>query len=202
MDGSCEYCRKRPSTTLDHFVPLVVKGKPTTGCNDLWNSVPACKECNCSKGNRAATDWLRSDCVGNPLRSVRSAPERQSVLARFEAYERIVQASAAKKMIDPAWWQRIEQRVSCFLARLQMDIDIYAKKRMVVVVPVPVVARARPPPLQGPHEAKDKASAESKARGEAEAKKNTKPQLRAAPSGGPPPRPSVHAMVTRARGKA
>ena len=49
--GMCAYCRERKATSLDHVFP-----KSAGGENLRTNLLPACEQCQKSKGNR--TDWL------------------------------------------------------------------------------------------------------------------------------------------------
>ena len=57
--GECAYCgrttRKGERLTRDHLVPVSLGGKTEQG-----NIVPACKTCNCSKGNKDFREWLMS----------------------------------------------------------------------------------------------------------------------------------------------
>lgn len=50
--GLCAYCRLRPGTTIDHVVPL-----SRGGADAIWNLLPACITCNCSKGPRTLSEW-------------------------------------------------------------------------------------------------------------------------------------------------
>lgn len=50
--GLCAYCEAAPGSTLDHVVPLA-RG----GSHSLGNLVPACKSCNCSKGEKFLFEW-------------------------------------------------------------------------------------------------------------------------------------------------
>lgn len=50
--GLCAYCRERPGSTIDHVVPLA-RG----GADAIWNLLPACVRCNCSKGPRTLAEW-------------------------------------------------------------------------------------------------------------------------------------------------
>ena len=55
--GVCHWCGRRvpPSElTMDHVVPLARGGRSTRE-----NLVPACRECNRSKGHRLAFEWAR-----------------------------------------------------------------------------------------------------------------------------------------------
>lgn len=48
--GLCAYCRQRRATSVDHIRPRCASGSSLRS-----NLLPACKECNHSKGS--ATDW-------------------------------------------------------------------------------------------------------------------------------------------------
>jgi hypothetical protein len=44
--GICAYCRVKPFTVLEHFVPVAIAGTHSKNC------LPACKDCNIKKRNR------------------------------------------------------------------------------------------------------------------------------------------------------
>lgn len=53
FDGLCAYCRKNPSNSIDHFVPISSGGQ-----DDFANIVPACKHCNAWKREKEPTAWV------------------------------------------------------------------------------------------------------------------------------------------------
>ncbi len=58
--GECAYCRRTDQPmTADHVVPLT-RG----GSHRPENLVPACKQCNSSKGSRLLTEWRDGAHVG------------------------------------------------------------------------------------------------------------------------------------------
>lgn len=52
-DGVCVYCRKNPSNSVDHFVPLKLGGQ-----DDYRNIVPACMKCNSTKRENEPRSWV------------------------------------------------------------------------------------------------------------------------------------------------
>ena len=49
----CPYCdTKGHKLTLDHVIPITLGGT-----NDIWNLVPCCISCNCSKNNKPLWEW-------------------------------------------------------------------------------------------------------------------------------------------------
>ena len=50
--GRCAYCLKRPANTWDHVIPLRRGGLHTIG-----NLLPACRQCNSSKGVKFLAQW-------------------------------------------------------------------------------------------------------------------------------------------------
>lgn len=52
FDGRCAYCRERPYQHLDHVVPIARGGR-----HGIGNLLPACAQCNLSKGSRLLADW-------------------------------------------------------------------------------------------------------------------------------------------------
>jgi HNH endonuclease len=123
LDGLCEYCRKAPADTIDHFMPLVINGRPTPFCNDIWNAIPACKDCNSSKGNRTQSAWLLSGCKKNP---VRDCPDtRKVVLEKFARYEEAFRKYCLVKHVDDEWYSEINQRIRTFMDKLQTDVNAH-----------------------------------------------------------------------------
>ena len=58
--GFCCYCRSNRATTLDH-----VKPKSKGGCSLRSNLLPACHECNHSKGSEAWLVWFQRQSFYN-----------------------------------------------------------------------------------------------------------------------------------------
>lgn len=53
FDTYCPYCDSTGhKLTIDHVIPIT-KG----GTNDIWNLVPCCTSCNCSKHNKLLWEW-------------------------------------------------------------------------------------------------------------------------------------------------
>lgn len=52
FDHCCAYCHRRRPLEQDHVVPLSKGGQHTAD-----NIVPACKSCNCAKGNRLLSEY-------------------------------------------------------------------------------------------------------------------------------------------------
>ena len=55
----CVYCDE-PATEWDHFRPLISNKKPSGYMTDIYNLVPCCHLCNCSKGAKDWKTYLRS----------------------------------------------------------------------------------------------------------------------------------------------
>jgi 5-methylcytosine-specific restriction endonuclease McrA len=53
FDCCCAYCGVKPiHLTIDHVIP-----RSQEGTNDLSNLLPACRNCNESKGSRSLANW-------------------------------------------------------------------------------------------------------------------------------------------------
>ncbi len=53
FDNCCAYCGEKPSfLTIDHVIP-----RSQNGTNNPDNLLPACKNCNESKGSRSLANW-------------------------------------------------------------------------------------------------------------------------------------------------
>jgi 5-methylcytosine-specific restriction endonuclease McrA len=53
FDYRCAYCGVKPvHLTIDHVIP-----RSQDGSNDPSNLLPACRNCNESKGSRSLTNW-------------------------------------------------------------------------------------------------------------------------------------------------
>ena len=55
FDYSCAYCGSKHNLTVEHII-AVSKG----GYNYIFNIVPACSSCNCSKSDREIVEWYTS----------------------------------------------------------------------------------------------------------------------------------------------
>lgn len=53
-NSQCLYCNSKRAEHLDHVIPLVKGGRHSIG-----NLVPACSECNMSKGSKLLSVWKR-----------------------------------------------------------------------------------------------------------------------------------------------
>lgn len=126
LDGICEYCRKRPATTTDHFAPLVRNQAPTVFCDDVWNCIPCCKECNSSKGGRFYDEWFESTCKYNPCDRSTAATQHRSrdVWRKFAAYDIVFRVRCVRKNVDDVWWRGMRTSVERFLQRLQRSADL------------------------------------------------------------------------------
>lgn len=150
LDGRCEYCETRPATTTDHFEPLVRDRAPTPFCNDLWNSIPCCKECNSSKGGRSYDAWFASRCRYNPCSSSKTGAdgdrdddddetdenedggERRRtregggisrLRVKFAMYDVAFRARSCRKRVDAEAWGSVRARVDAFLESLQAQVE-------------------------------------------------------------------------------
>ena len=58
FDNCCAYCGDRPVfLTIDHVIPRSQWEANDPMANDLSNLLPACKNCNESKGSRSLLNW-------------------------------------------------------------------------------------------------------------------------------------------------
>lgn len=66
LNGHCLYCNKQStSMTVDHVVPLKLGGT-----NELSNLVPACSDCNLSKGHKDVWLWWQRQKFWNVDRAI------------------------------------------------------------------------------------------------------------------------------------
>ena len=98
LNGRCEYCNKpvKKSSKGDHFYNLTRNGMPTEYCNDLLNRIPACSDCNSSKGGMHWRVWLTSDVSGNPA-SRMTEVERNALLDKLTRYDEFMQLHCKRK---------------------------------------------------------------------------------------------------------
>lgn len=54
FNNCCAYCGKPKKLEREHVIPLTHNGEYT-----IKNIIPACKSCNCSKGNKDFLTWYR-----------------------------------------------------------------------------------------------------------------------------------------------
>jgi 5-methylcytosine-specific restriction endonuclease McrA len=121
LNGICEYCEKKPATTVDHFFPLVKDGLPTNACNDFWNLVDVCKDCNSSKGNRTIEEWKiaalnpNSKSKSNPFKTARS----EYLYKKLTTYQKFADKFRYRKTIDVSKQQKYKQLIASHLQQLQ-----------------------------------------------------------------------------------
>ena len=97
-DLLCVYC-DRPAETWDHLVALVRAGEMSGYGHTFSNLVPACRECNSTKGNKEWRSWLRT-----------SRGDCEVRISRIERYIEFC-GSAMRSMEDlelvaPQWLER------------------------------------------------------------------------------------------------
>lgn len=136
-DGRCEYCEKRTAVTLDHFVPLVKNGRPTEFCNDTWNCIPCCKECNSSKGGRTYEEWFGSCSSMNPVTPAAktrtnhgdTVSKNKSKWIKFAAYDTVFQVRCMRRrLLQQQWWNETNDMIHRFVNQLQERVDAYTQQ--------------------------------------------------------------------------
>lgn len=154
LDGKCEYCEHRAAVTVDHFYPLVKCRRPSGYCNDEWNSIPCCRECNSSKGGNTYHEWLTRmffpDEGGGrntkryTLSSIysdgriheknvsdESHEDRASrVQEKFRKYDELFRQNCLRiPHLDEGWWQSTKTSIDSFLEDMQTRVDTYFEDR-------------------------------------------------------------------------
>jgi 5-methylcytosine-specific restriction endonuclease McrA len=131
LDGRCEYCERRRAVTVDHFMPLVRDRKPTRFCNDAWNSIPCCRECNSSKGGKTYDEWFESKSAFNPLVAFEDdepgKQEKRRMWRKFASYDIIFRVRCKRtRDLQEAWWAALCEKIDSFVQDVQQDVDAYA----------------------------------------------------------------------------
>jgi len=127
-DGTCEYCERRPHSTLDHFFPLVKNSFPTDACNDTWNLVPACKECNSSKGGKTIEEWCTGGGKCNPFAGGKNA----HIVEKLRRYQHHANTYRYRKTFDVRKMQCVIEKCQEYLRSLDgMVQDIQLSTRYV-----------------------------------------------------------------------
>ncbi len=133
-DVRCAYCGDK-NTEWDHLRPLVFEKRPTGYISEIANLVPACGECNQSKGNKPWREWIMSSAPRSP--KSRGVPDLEARIERLGEYEkwRDVQPLDFEEIVGKEewlrhWdnWQRIldEMRTSqAFAAKLRTTIKLW-----------------------------------------------------------------------------
>lgn len=132
LDGICEYCESRKATTEDHFFPLVQNGFPTDACNDFWNLVPVCKECNSSKGNRTIEEWRESAMNPNSkskfnpfkvMKKGRTAKKMDAVYKKLITYANYAEKYRKKKRFNITKLKAVIKMNKQHLANMQKLVE-------------------------------------------------------------------------------
>jgi hypothetical protein len=84
-DLRCAYCGD-PTSTWDHFRPIVTGKRPTGFITEIANLVPACGPCNSSKGASHWRAWMTGSAELSPV--TRAISDLASRIGRLEEFER------------------------------------------------------------------------------------------------------------------
>jgi len=79
-DLRCVYCGEK-ANHLDHLFSLIFDKKPSGFGHFIFNTVPACHDCNVNKGSKSWRDWLEERHGSNPAEIAR----RSKILSKVEA---------------------------------------------------------------------------------------------------------------------
>ncbi len=103
-DICCAYCGTS-SSEWDHLNPLVKDKMPTGFISEIKNLVPACGKCNQSKGNKAWSDWIKSDAKQSP--KSKGVADLEDRISRLEEYEISFQPTQLdfKEIIGEELWK-------------------------------------------------------------------------------------------------
>ena len=121
LDKICEYCRVNQATTKDHFYSVIVDGYPSTYCNDLWNIVPCCKECNSSKGGKNWRVWLEGSSKGNPMLN-KTSEQKSAIMEKLQNYDDIMNKYCQKKNVSKEWFDEMMDPINAVIAEAQQKI--------------------------------------------------------------------------------
>ena len=107
--GLCAYCRCNRADTLDHIKP-----KSNGGSSLRSNLIPACRECNHSKGSQAWLVWFQGQHFYNEV--AKELIEEWITNKRFleEESDGIAANSRAKVCTDPSPLRSGENEPPCF----------------------------------------------------------------------------------------
>jgi len=112
---SCCYCGD-PSTTMDHFHPLVRDKRPTGYIHEVRNLVPSCGRCNSSKGQREWRKWMLGSAKHSPrTRGVPDLDARVERLQKFEAWGQVERRPLGEWAGTEAWnthWKNLESVIA------------------------------------------------------------------------------------------
>lgn len=126
MNDKCEYCEMKDATTMDHFMCLVKNSKPTEYCNDIWNLVPCCKECNSSKGGRTFEEWFNGKGKRNPYPNMNEAKKKR-IYKKMSDYTSAHKKYHCKKIYNEAQMKKITEKLIQYFEEIQEDInDMYS----------------------------------------------------------------------------
>ena len=124
-DNCCAYCSKHIGKVNDrngdHFYPMVHNSRPTKYCDDFWNRVPCCKECNSSKTGKTFWEWTQKDVIKrsakHPYRNKTEA-EVFAIVARFQAFDEYAATQRYTKHVPEEQFAAIVAEVEAAIIRL------------------------------------------------------------------------------------
>lgn len=123
MNGKCEYCEEKDASTMDHFMCLVKHSKPTEYCNDTWNLIPCCKDCNSSKGGKAFKEWSESSGPKNPFRNMDTI-KKDRITCKFKEYKLLFDVHHIVKVYDHDMYDDIMNDLKRALFRAQEQLRV------------------------------------------------------------------------------
>ena len=94
--GLCAYCRCNRATTLDHLKP-----KSRGGSSLRSNLIPACGECNHSKGSQVWLDWFQEQQFYNET--------AKELIDEWVSNRRFIEDELDERRIDSRATFRVEQ---------------------------------------------------------------------------------------------
>ena len=105
----CVYCGAHGGT-WDHLYAFVKNKRPSGYINSAWNRVPACGDCNSSKGAKHWREFLQSSSKRSP--QARGCLDLAERIAKLEEFERLGQLRAidVEQLAPTAAWHSYWQK--------------------------------------------------------------------------------------------
>lgn len=131
--GRCVYCNAalcgNKTNAGDHFYPMVKGGRPTEYCDDFWNIVPCCQNCNSCKGGKSFWEWTKEEVIArsraHPYK-LKTPEQLEEVIHRFRSFDEYATTRRYKKAVPLEQFDAISAKIKEALAEIVRDTEILA----------------------------------------------------------------------------
>ena len=105
------------------FRSLVKSSYPTEYCNDYWNKIPCCANCNSSKGGKTFEEWFDCNSQRSPFLNMK-IDKKEKIKNKFLKYHEEFEKRHQKKFISEDKIKLLIENDKQYLKILQENVNI------------------------------------------------------------------------------